>query len=174
MSNPAEPTSTEQPESGFTNLHRHVWQLLHLVKTTSCQLSACLSLNSLLRNTVIQQRYDRADTYLVERQCILDALPRQIRMMNELRQSMPDAMPSYPYDRREREAYSAWLLCVMMLGPVTGILERLDASEEMLFFSYLEDRRMLLRGLADGVDLRWLEELQGCLKRGYQRGGCER
>jgi len=112
-----------EAEHNVPTVDRQTWQLTHLVNAATNELSACLSLNSLLREARTQRRNDLVDIYQASMSHARASLGTYVNMVNELRQLMPKTLLGHTKDEVKRQAYLALLSAAYNTRKIMGYIE---------------------------------------------------
>ncbi|KAK4545174.1 hypothetical protein LTR36_003725 [Oleoguttula mirabilis] len=108
-------------------LSRQIWQLTHLVSAATNGLSACLSLNSLLREARTQRRNDHVEIYMSSMLHSRASLGTYASAINELRLLMPKTLIDHTKDEVRRQAYSALLVAAYNTRRIMEFIEDVES-----------------------------------------------
>lgn len=114
MQDRIEPTQRRPVLSGLKPLSplpidRQIWELVHLVNSATGELSACVSLNSLLREANVQQSDDDAKIYQAAMSRARESLCTYVHLVNQQRLKMPEKVDEDATEGNKQKAYDALL-----------------------------------------------------------------
>lgn len=127
MPSPPKPRDNAwEKERQVPALSRQIWQLAHLVNAATNELSACVSLNSLLREARTQRRNERVDIYHSAMSHSRASLGTYITSTNELRALMPKDLTEHTKCEYKRVAYSALLVAAYNTRKINECIEAVE------------------------------------------------
>ncbi|KAK3724403.1 hypothetical protein LTR37_001027 [Vermiconidia calcicola] len=122
--------STSSRPSKTTELDKQIWQLAHLVNAATNELSACLSLNSLIQHAEKDHHHDTALLYHSALSHSRASLTTYVDSIEAERKRMPHNIARHTLDTTEQQAYTALIVAAWNTRNISGLISKVEAVVE--------------------------------------------
>lgn len=159
-----------EQEQHVPALGRQLWRLTHLVNAATNELSACLSLNSLMREARTQHNSNHVDIYMSAMLHSRASLGTYASAISELPHLMPKTLHDLITDEVELQAYTALLSAAYNTSKIMELIEAVEGSVKAVMMTTTDGVQVEGVGWPQCIELGALKALSADLIRNRDLG----